>query len=72
MKTLSFNINHYYCRNWKKKMYEVSVLEETNAHAKEGDGLIYSVNSLYNQRYIHYKKQAKELIDILRKEFDNS
>ena len=55
---------------WKKRMYEVSVMEEINAHAKEGDGLVYSVKSLYNKRNIDYKKQAKELINILKKEFN--
>ena len=70
IKTLAFNINHYYCRKWKKRMYEVSVMEEINAHAKEGDGLVYSVKSLYNKRNIDYKKQAKELINILKKEFN--
>ena len=68
MKTISFNINHYYSKNWKKKMYAVSVLEETNANTKDSDELVYSVKSLLEKRDIRYKKQAKELINNLRKQ----
>jgi hypothetical protein len=71
MKTISFNINHYYSKNWKRKMYAVSVLEETNVNAKESDKLVYSVKSLFEQRNIRYKKDAKEFMNILRKEFNN-
>ena len=70
MKTISFKITPYYSRLWKNKMYEVSVIEEINANATDSNGLVYSVKSLFEKRNIHYKKQAKEFINILRKEFN--
>ena len=71
MKTLSFNIIPYYSRLRKNKMYVVSVIEETNANATDSNGLVYSVKSLFEQRDIRYKKEAKKLVNILRKEFNN-
>ena len=61
MKTLSFNIIPYYSRLRKNKMYVVSVIEETNANATDSNGLVYSVKSLFEQRDIRYKKEAKDI-----------
>jgi hypothetical protein len=70
-KSYKFLINHYYSRHWKRKMYAVSILEETNPQAQDSDNLVYSVKSLLEKRDIRYKKDAKELLNNYRENIKN-
>ncbi len=72
MKTIAFKINKYYSRSEKRQMYQVSILEEINADATEGNNKEYSVRELFNKDSILYKKDAKKLLEKLKLTFFNT